>query len=144
MRFPLCVITFQIKGMHRNSSTVDRHVPCHAVLCCLQLRSFMTAIGDYNCTIVPPSTPALNSTAPAHKGGRRLLQQQQHQRSLRGWQSSSPARGLQQAAAAEPQYSCKKLEAGGCLLVCVASPLQKLFCSGHTVEHEQDCRLSCL
>jgi hypothetical protein len=89
-------------------------MPCRAVMCCVQWRRFMEAVGDYNCTLQAGSAqPASNTTGGSTKRGRRLQQHRMHSRRLQGdQQGSSTARALQQAAGAEPHYSCKKLGAG--------------------------------
>lgn len=112
------------------------------VLCCavshdLQLRRFMTAVGDYNCTLQADqagansssnNSPGSNTTS---KRGRRLLdgeQQQQQQADTR------------RRAVLEALYSCKKLEAGALLVVSAhkysSSSMAMLVClislSAHT------------
>lgn len=72
-----------------------------------QWRRFMTAVGDYNCTLQASSG---NGTASSAAKGKRLLERAPSQ----GLQDTPeyPARRLRQAPGSGAHYSCKKLGAG--------------------------------
>lgn len=88
----------------------------------MQWRRFMTAVGDYNCTLQPGNissdssnvTQAGTSAANGTVRGRRLLQhlqQRVHQQQQQPQQQQG-SRGLQEQAGQGSQYTCKKLGAG--------------------------------